>query len=226
MSQQQRMKVNIESVENLPDLKVISKKVFPDNRGYFVETYNETEWAEQLNFKEIFKQDNHSFSIYGVLRGLHSQPGMGKLVSVISGEIFDVAVDVRPESPTYGKWHGIILSGTNHLSFWIPDGFAHGFQCLSADGAHVTYKCTDVYNSETEYGIDPLDKDIAVKWPICLSADGAHVTYKCTDVYNSETEYGIDPLDKDIAVKWPIVNKMILSDRDKNHKSFSKYRLK
>uniref|UniRef100_A0A0K0D3V0 dTDP-4-dehydrorhamnose 3,5-epimerase n=1 Tax=Angiostrongylus cantonensis TaxID=6313 RepID=A0A0K0D3V0_ANGCA len=103
-------------------------QVFPDNRGYFVETYNETEWSEELDFKEVFKQDNHSFSIQGVVRGLHAQPGMGKLVSVISGEIFDVAVDIRPGSATYGQWHGVTLGEANGDSFWIPNGFAHGFQ--------------------------------------------------------------------------------------------------
>ncbi|KAE9419377.1 hypothetical protein Angca_002421 [Angiostrongylus cantonensis] len=127
-------------------------QVFPDNRGYFVETYNETEWSEELDFKEVFKQDNHSFSIQGVVRGLHAQPGMGKLVSVISGEIFDVAVDIRPGSATYGQWHGVTLGEANGDSFWIPNGFAHGFQCLSKEGAHVAYKCTTTYDPETEFG--------------------------------------------------------------------------
>ncbi|KAJ1369053.1 hypothetical protein KIN20_030435 [Parelaphostrongylus tenuis] len=152
MSQQKRVKTAIKSVEEFPDLKIISKKIFHDNRGYFVETYNEAEWSEELNFRKDFKQDNHSFSFHGVLRGLHSQPGMGKLVSVISGEIFDVAVDIRPESATYGQWHSVILNEMNGDSLWIPDGFAHGFQCLSKTGAHVTYKCTAIYNPETEFG--------------------------------------------------------------------------
>ncbi|KAL6724784.1 hypothetical protein Aduo_019641 [Ancylostoma duodenale] len=181
-----RVKVEIETIDKIPDLKVIKPKVFPDDRGYFVETYNETEWATELGFKEIFQQDNHSYSKYGVLRGLHAQPGMGKLVSVISGEIFDVAVDVRPGSATYGQWHGVILNGANKHAFWLPDGFAHGFQCLSPEGAHVTYKCTGVYNPSTEYGIDPFDKDI--------------------------------------NVNWPIVDGVIVSERDRSHKSFAEHR--
>uniref|UniRef100_A0A1I7X974 Guanine nucleotide exchange factor VAV2 n=1 Tax=Heterorhabditis bacteriophora TaxID=37862 RepID=A0A1I7X974_HETBA len=148
---ERRFKVEIESVEGIPDLKIIKPKVFPDDRGFFSETYNAIEWEEALNYKQDFKQDNHSFSKYGVLRGLHTQPGMGKLVSVISGEIFDVAVDIRPGSATYGKWHGVLLNGKNKHAFWIPDGFLHGFQCLSSEGAHVTYKCTGVYDAKTEY---------------------------------------------------------------------------
>ncbi|KAK5970702.1 dTDP-4-dehydrorhamnose 3 5-epimerase, partial [Trichostrongylus colubriformis] len=123
-----RVKAEIETVEKIPDLKIIKPKVFPDDRGYFVERFNSAEWAEVLNFAEDFKQDNHSYSVKGVLRGLHSQPGMGKLVSVVSGEIFDVAVDLRPESATFGQWHGVILNSTNNHAFWIPDGFGHGFQ--------------------------------------------------------------------------------------------------
>ncbi|PAV55835.1 hypothetical protein WR25_24933 [Diploscapter pachys] len=161
-----RAKVTIEPVENIPDLKVIKPKVFPDNRGFFSETYNKTEWASELNFEEEFKQDNHSFSKYGVLRGLHTQPEMGKLVSVVSGEIFDVAVDVRKGSPTFGQWHGVILNDVNKHAFWIPPGFLHGFQCLSPQGAHVTYKCTAVYDPKTEYGVNPFDKDINVEWPL------------------------------------------------------------
>ncbi|VDO95824.1 unnamed protein product [Heligmosomoides polygyrus] len=161
-----RVKAEIEVVEKIPELKIIKPKVFPDDRGYFVERFNVAEWAEELQFKEEFKQDNHSFSVKGVLRGLHSQPGMGKLVSVISGEIFDVAVDVRPGSATYGQWHGVILNGVNNHAFWIPDGFAHGFQCLSAEGAQVVYKCTAVYDPKSEYGIDPFDKDVNVEWPL------------------------------------------------------------
>ncbi|VDO65958.1 unnamed protein product [Haemonchus placei] len=178
-----RVKAEIEIVEKIPDLKIIKPKVFPDDRGYFVERFNSVEWAEELNFKEDFKQDNHSYSIKGVLRGLHSQPGMGKLVSVISGEIFDVAVDLRPGSATFGKWHGVVLNSTNNYAFWIPDGFGHGFQCLSEEGAQVYYKCTAVYDPKTEYGIDPFDKDINVEWPltdkvIVSDRDKCHQSFK------------------------------------------------
>ncbi|CAJ0583767.1 unnamed protein product, partial [Mesorhabditis spiculigera] len=163
---EKRFNVEIEAIEKIPALKVIKPKVFPDDRGFFSETYNATEWAEKLDFKEVFLQDNHSFSKHGVLRGLHTQPGMGKLVSVATGKIFDVAVDVRQGSPTFGQWHGVILSGENKHAFWIPPGFLHGFQCLSPEGAHVTYKCSAVYDPKTEFGINPFDKEIAVEWPI------------------------------------------------------------
>ncbi|VDK52363.1 unnamed protein product, partial [Gongylonema pulchrum] len=121
-----RKKLEVEEVDRIPGLKIIRPKIFPDNRGYFVESYNEQELTAH-GFTEKFKQDNHSYSKCGVLRGLHMQPGMGKLVSVISGEIFDVAVDARPNSATFGKWHGIILDSKTRTNFWIPDGFLHGF---------------------------------------------------------------------------------------------------
>uniref|UniRef100_A0A7E4VE93 Thymidine diphospho-4-keto-rhamnose 3,5-epimerase n=1 Tax=Panagrellus redivivus TaxID=6233 RepID=A0A7E4VE93_PANRE len=161
-----RFKAEIETIPEIPDLKLIRPKVFPDDRGYFVESYNVVEWKEQLGFDETLKQDNHSFSKYGVLRGLHTQPGMGKLVSVVVGKIFDVAVDIRKGSPTYGKWHGVVLDAETRTNFWIPDGFLHGFQVISPEGAHVTYKCSGVYDPKTEYGINPFDEDINVDWPI------------------------------------------------------------
>uniref|UniRef100_A0A915DB03 dTDP-4-dehydrorhamnose 3,5-epimerase n=1 Tax=Ditylenchus dipsaci TaxID=166011 RepID=A0A915DB03_9BILA len=161
-----RVSPQIESVPGIADLKIILPKVFPDDRGFFSESYNLDEWKEKLGFSEVFKQDNHSFSKYGVVRGLHSQPGMGKLVSVVFGSIFDVAVDVRPGSETFGKWHGIVLDAKTKNNFWVPDGFLHGFQCISEEGAHVIYKCTGVYNPKTEFGINPFDTDISVQWPI------------------------------------------------------------
>ncbi|TKR72632.1 hypothetical protein L596_020050 [Steinernema carpocapsae] len=161
-----RVKPEIEEIPEIPDLKLIRPKVFPDDRGFFCESYNADEWKQLLGFVEVMKQDNHSFSKYGVLRGLHSQPHMGKLVSVVSGKIFDVAVDVRPGSKTFGKWHGVILDSQTKTNFWIPAGFLHGFQCLSAEGAHVVYKCSAVYDPQTEFGINPFDKEINVNWPI------------------------------------------------------------
>uniref|UniRef100_A0A0N5APQ8 Thymidine diphospho-4-keto-rhamnose 3,5-epimerase n=1 Tax=Syphacia muris TaxID=451379 RepID=A0A0N5APQ8_9BILA len=154
----------IQEIPEIEGLKLILPKIFPDNRGYFSETYNVVEWSEKLGFNEVFKQDNHSFSKFGVLRGLHIQPKMGKLVSVAFGKIFDVAVDVRPHSKTFGKWHAQILDETG-THFWIPDGFLHGFYTMSPEGAHVTYKCTDVYNPKTEFGINPFDVDIGIQWP-------------------------------------------------------------
>ncbi|KAM3728482.1 dTDP-4-dehydrorhamnose 3,5-epimerase [Dirofilaria immitis] len=160
-----RTVLEIESIEQFDGLKLIRPKLFPDARGYFVESYNEYELVS-LGFFEKFKQDNHSYSKSGVLRGLHAQPGMGKLVSVISGAIFDVAVDIRPASKTFGKWYGVILNEETRTSFWIPDGFLHGFYVLSENGAHVTYKCTAMYNAEVEFGVNPFDPELAIDWPI------------------------------------------------------------
>ncbi|CAB3400093.1 unnamed protein product [Caenorhabditis bovis] len=161
-----RFQLEKEVVEAIPDLWVIHAKVFPDERGFFSESYNKVEWAEKIGFNENLVQDNHSFSKYGVTRGLHAQPYMGKLVTVVSGEIFDVAVDIRKGSPTFGKWHGVYLSGDNKDAFWLPPGFLHGFQVLSKEGAHVTYKCSAVYDPSTEFGINPFDEEIGIKWPI------------------------------------------------------------
>uniref|UniRef100_A0AC35TKN7 Thymidine diphospho-4-keto-rhamnose 3,5-epimerase n=1 Tax=Rhabditophanes sp. KR3021 TaxID=114890 RepID=A0AC35TKN7_9BILA len=161
-----RFTATIESFDTIPDLKLIRPKCFPDERGFFAETYNKVEFAEKLDFHEDFKQDNHSFSTYGVVRGLHTQPGMGKLVSVVSGTIYDVAVDVRPGSATFGQWKSTILDSKSKTQFWIPSGFLHGFQCISEEGAHVTYKCSGVYDPKTEFGINPFDEELAVQWPI------------------------------------------------------------
>ncbi|RAP53497.1 MAG: dTDP-4-dehydrorhamnose 3,5-epimerase [Methanosphaera sp. rholeuAM270] len=144
---------------------VIEPEVFGDNRGYFMETYHEQVFKENgLDVK--FVQDNQSKSKKGVLRGLHfqyTQP-QGKLVRVISGEVFDVAVDMRKDSPTYGKWEGVILSAENKKQFYIPEGFAHGFVVLS-DTAEFTYKCTDFYKPDDEGGIQWDDPEIGIDWP-------------------------------------------------------------
>ncbi|MBQ6219788.1 MAG: dTDP-4-dehydrorhamnose 3,5-epimerase [Methanosphaera sp.] len=145
---------------------VIEPQVFGDERGYFMETYQKEEFAKAgLDFE--FVQDNQSKSKKGVLRGLHfqyTQP-QGKLVRVISGEVFDVAVDLRKDSPTYGKWEGVILSDENKKQFYIPEGFAHGFVVLS-DSAEFTYKCTDFYKADDEGGIQWDDPEIGIDWPI------------------------------------------------------------
>ncbi|KAI6174279.1 DTDP-4-dehydrorhamnose 3,5-epimerase [Aphelenchoides besseyi] len=163
-----RVQAEIETVKAIPELKIIRPKIFPDERGFFCESYNRDEWAKALNFHEVFKQDNHSYSKYGVIRGLHSQPGMGKLVSVVSGQIFDVAVDARVDSPTFGQWHAEILDAESKTNFWIPPGFLHGLQVsnLFSLSAHVTYKCTAVYDPKTEFGIDIFDESIGINWPI------------------------------------------------------------
>lgn len=146
-------------------LYVIEPTVHGDSRGYFAEVYNRRDMVE-AGLDAVFVQDNQSLSHKGVLRGLHFQKSypQGKLVRVNRGRVFDVAVDIRPGSPTFGAWHGEILSGENHLQFYISEGFAHGFLVLS-DEAEFCYKCTDYYHPGDEGGIAWNDPDIGVVWP-------------------------------------------------------------
>lgn len=149
----------------IEDVYVIDVKTFGDHRGYFMETYKESDFSEAgLNYR--FVQDNQSSSVKGVLRGLHFQKEhpQAKLVRVIKGEVFDVAVDLRKGSDTYGKWTGVFLSEENHRQFMIPRGFAHGFVVVS-DYAEFAYKCDDVYHPEDEGGIMWNDPDIGIEWP-------------------------------------------------------------
>lgn len=145
---------------------VIEPSVFGDDRGYFMETYSESEFAE-IGITNKFVQDNQSRSKKGVLRGLHFQKenSQAKLVRCIKGEVFDVAVDLRPGSDTYGKWEGVILSEENKKMFMIPKGFAHGFLVLS-DIAEFAYKCDDIYNHDAEGGLKWNDTDVNIIWPI------------------------------------------------------------
>jgi dTDP-4-dehydrorhamnose 3,5-epimerase len=145
---------------------IIEPRVFGDNRGYFMETYNYNQFKE-AGMDMVFVQDNQSKSKKGVLRGLHFQATypQGKLVRVLSGEVFDVGVDLRKGSPTFGKWHGVILSGENRKQFYVPEGFAHGFLVLS-DEAEFAYKCTDFYHPEDEVGIIWNDPTIGIEWPL------------------------------------------------------------
>jgi len=147
-------------------LKVIEPTVFGDERGYFMETYNYNDY-KAAGIDEEFVQDNQSSSLKGVLRGLHfqKQHPQGKLVRVISGEVFDVAVDLRKGSETYGQWFGLILSAKNKKQFFIPKDFAHGFVVLS-ESAEFAYKCTDFYRANDEGGIKWDDPDIGIVWPI------------------------------------------------------------
>jgi dTDP-4-dehydrorhamnose 3,5-epimerase len=140
--------------------------VFGDDRGYFLETWAQRRYAE-IGVHESFVQDNVSMSRRGILRGLHLQHpyGQGKLVSVVQGEVFDVAVDVRTDSPTFGQWVGAVLSGANHHQVYIPPGFAHGF-CVTSDVALFSYKCTEAYHRETELGVAWNDADLGIEWPI------------------------------------------------------------
>ena len=145
---------------------ILEPKVFGDNRGYFMETYNENEF-KRLGLNYNFVQDNQSKSKKGVLRGLHFQKTypQAKLVRVLDGEVFDVAVDLRKDSPTYGKWVGVILSSENKRQFMIPRGFAHGFVVLS-ETATFTYKCDEFYHPEDEGGIMWNDKEVGITWPL------------------------------------------------------------
>lgn len=141
-------------------------RVFEDDRGFFMESYNQSSFAEN-GLPDEFNQDNHFRSAKGVLRGLHYQypQWQGKLVRVISGEIFDVAVDIRKDSPHYGEWIGVTLSSTNFQQLYIPPGYAHGF-CVVSEVAEVVYKCTTVYKPQDDAGIRWNDPDIGIQWPI------------------------------------------------------------
>jgi dTDP-4-dehydrorhamnose 3,5-epimerase len=147
-------------------LFIIEPTVFGDERGFFMETYHAKEFNE-AGINVTFVQDNHSKSKKGVLRGLHFQYNnpQGKLVRVIKGEVYDVAVDLRKGSSTYGKWEGVILSEENKKQFYVPEGFAHGFLVLS-DDAEFTYKCTNFYDADDEGGILWNDPDVGIEWPI------------------------------------------------------------
>ena len=149
----------------IKDVYIIDVKTYGDNRGYFMETYKESDFKEAgLNYN--FVQDNQSSSLRGVLRGLHFQKAhpQAKLVRVLKGEVFDVAVDLRKNSPTYGQWVGVVLSEANKRQFMIPRGFAHGFVVMS-DYAEFSYKCDDLYHPEDEGGIMWNDPEIGIDWP-------------------------------------------------------------
>ena len=151
---------------DIEGLYVIEPTVFKDERGYFVETYNQNDMKE-AGLDMVFVQDNQSMSTRGVLRGLHFQKQFpqGKLVRVVRGKVFDVAVDLRSDSKTYGKWFGVELSAENKRQFYVPEGFAHGFLVLS-DEAEFCYKCTDFYHPGDEGGLAWNDPEIGVEWPL------------------------------------------------------------
>jgi dTDP-4-dehydrorhamnose 3,5-epimerase len=151
----------------LPEVKIIEPKVFGDARGFFYESFNGVEFSEQVEAGVEFVQDNHSRSARGVLRGLHYQieHAQGKLVRVVEGEVFDVAVDIRKSSPNFGKWVGVNLSEENHRQLWVPPGFAHGFVVLS-ESAQFLYKTTDYWYQAHERSIVWNDPAIGIEWPI------------------------------------------------------------
>lgn len=150
----------------LPEVVLVQPDVFRDDRGFFLETYQTRKYGA-AGLPTEFVQDNHSYSVRGTLRGLHAQlrRPQGKLLRVVSGEIFDVAVDIRPHSPTFGRWVAETLSGENHHQLWVPPGFAHGF-CVTSDTAHVLYKCTELYDREDEIAVAWNDPAIGVAWPV------------------------------------------------------------
>ena len=151
----------------IPDVKLIEPDVFEDKRGFFFESFNQQKFNEAIGENIIFVQDNHSKSSKGVLRGLHYQEApfaQGKLVRVVAGEVFDVAVDIRKNSPTYGKFVSEILSAENKKQLWIPEGFAHGFLTLS-DKADFLYKTTNFYKKEQERSIHWKNNEFKIKWP-------------------------------------------------------------
>ncbi len=179
-------KINVETCE-IEGLKIITPQVLGDERGYFMESYNYRDF-EAAGIPEIFVQDNQSASKKGVLRGLHFQINFpqDKLVRVIKGEVYDVAVDLRPDSPTFGKWHGELLTESNKKQFFIPKNFAHGFYVVS-DYAEFCYKCTDFYHPGDEGGLMWNDPEIGVEWP--LNSD-VEITLSDRDTkWKSFTEY-------------------------------------
>ena len=151
---------------SIPDVLIIEPKVFGDERGFFYESFNAAAFEEATGLKRQFVQDNHSKSQRGVLRGLHYQirQPQGKLVRVVAGEVFDVAVDLRKRSPSFGRWVGTLLSAQNQRQLWVPEGFAHGFLVLS-ESAEFLYKTTDYYAPEHERSLLWNDPRIGIQWP-------------------------------------------------------------
>ena len=152
---------------DIPDVLIIEPEVFGDERGFFFESFNQAQFEAAIGRKVNFVQDNHSRSVKNVLRGLHYQiqQPQGKLVRVVQGEVFDVAVDIRKSSPTFGQWVGEILSANNKRQLWVPEGFAHGFVVLS-DTAEFLYKTTDYYAPQYERNMAWDDPSIGIQWPI------------------------------------------------------------
>ena len=173
----------------IPDLLIIEPQVFGDERGFFYESYNQKKLADVAGITEYFVQDNHSRSAKNVLRGLHYQirQPQGKLVRVVTGEVYDVAVDMRRASPTFGQWAGVHLSAANKRMLWVPKGFAHGFLVLS-EYAEFLYKTTDFYAPQYERSLLWNDADLAIDWPlsgapILAAKDAAGVPFKDAQVF-------------------------------------------
>jgi len=171
----------------IPDVLILEPKVFGDERGFFFESYNQRVFEQATGIKKTFVQDNHSLSSKGVLRGLHYQikQPQGKLVRVISGTVFDVAVDIRKSSATFGQWVGVMLSASNKRQMWIPEGFAHGFLVIS-EAAEFLYKATDYYAPEYERCIRWDDKTLGVDWSLSGHPAVSEKDSKGTDFEVSE----------------------------------------
>lgn len=183
-------------------LYIIEPKVHGDSRGYFMETYNQNDMCE-AGLNMVFVQDNQSMSVKGVLRGLHYQINypQGKLVRVVKGRVFDVAVDLRPGSETYGQWYGLELSEENKKQFYISEGFAHGFLVLS-DTAEFCYKCTDFYHPNDEGGLAWNDPQIGIRWP---ELTGVYPGYAGAEGYTLSDGTALSLSEKD--QKWPGIQK-------------------
>lgn len=173
----------------IPEVLLIEPKVFGDRRGFFYESFNASVWREKTGLESDFVQDNHSKSARGVLRGLHYQiqQAQGKLVRVVVGEVFDVAVDIRKSSPTFGRWVSAVLSADNSRQFWVPPGFAHGFVVLS-ETAEFLYRTTDYYAPQHERCIIWNDPALAIEWPldvqpILSEKDGRGESFGDAEVY-------------------------------------------
>ncbi len=164
----------------IPELVLIEAQAFEDARGFFMEAYKKSELSE-ISIPQVFVQDNYSYSVRGTLRGLHYQKhpkAQAKLVTVLRGEIFDVAIDIRKGSPTYGRWMGVVLTGQMHHMLYIPAGFAHGF-CVLSEEADILYKVTEEYAPELDRGILWNDPELGIRWPIekpLLSTKDAQLT--------------------------------------------------
>ena len=175
----------------IPEVLLIEPKVFGDERGFFFESFSQRVWQEKTGIQRTFVQDNHSRSCRGVLRGLHYQirQPQGKLVRVVLGEVFDVAVDLRRSSPTFGRWVGDFLSAENKKQLWVPEGFGHGFLVLS-EYADFLYRTTEYYAPEHERCIIWNDPDIGIDWPLAMAPvlsgkDAQGLPFKQAEVYDS-----------------------------------------
>jgi len=173
----------------IPEVILLQPKVFGDERGFFLESWNRRNFA-QLGIDHDFVQDNHSRSAQGILRGLHYQTEhtQGKLMRVVVGEVFDVAVDMRRASPTFGRWVGFTLSAANRRMLWVPPGFAHGFYVTSAEGAEFLYKCTDYYDPAHEVSVRWDDPTLGIEWPL---VEGRAPALSAKDA--AGVEFGVAP---------------------------------